>query len=677
MVEQVCGVPPEQFELVARLITDNSNRDRTTAFAYAVGWTQHTVGVQYIRTASILQLLLGNIGRPGGGILALRGHASIQGSSDIPTLFDLLPGYIPMPHAHLDETLQSFIQADRADKGYWANFDKYLISLLKAWWGAHATAANDYAFDYLPRLTGSHSTYDTVLEQLKGNCKGYFLMGQNPAVGSANTKMQRQAMANLDWLVVRDFSLIESATWWKDGPEIESGELRAEEQGTEVFFFPAASHTEKSGSFTNTNRLLQWRFQAVHPSGDARSDLWFMYHLGKRIRARLAGSTDERDRPVLDLTWDYPTEGEQDEPVGEAVLAEINGWDAQGRPLGTYEDLKADGTTSCGCWIYCGVYKDGVNQAARRKPAKEQTWVSPEWAWAWPANRRTLYSRASADLDGNPWSQRKALVWWDEGLGTWTGHDTPDFPATKSPHYRPGPDDEGVDAISGIDPFIMQSDGKGWLFTPVGLVDGPMPTHYEPQESPFDNLLYGQQCNPVRRAVEHESNRYAPRGTFPGSEVYPYVVTTYRVTEHFTAGGMSRWLPYLAELQPAMFVEVSPELAAERKLENAGWATIVTPRGAIEARVLITDRMAPLTVGGRTMHQIGMPYHWGPNGVTTGDAFNELSSISLDPNVHIQEVKALAADINPGRRPRGAGRLRYVEGFQERAGITASTGQEA
>jgi formate dehydrogenase major subunit len=677
MVEQVCGVPREQFERVAELITENSTRDRTTAFAYAVGWTQHTVGVQYIRTASILQLLLGNIGRPGGGILALRGHASIQGSSDIPTLFDLLPGYIPMPHAHLDETLRSFIEADSADKGYWANLDKYMISLLKAWWGASATEASDYAFDYLPRLTGSHSTYDTVQLQLKGECKGYFLMGENPAVGSANTKMQRLGMANLEWLVVRDFSLIESATWWKDGPEIESGELRTEEIGTEVFFFPAASHTEKSGSFTNTNRLLQWRFAAVEPAGDARSDLWFMYHLGRRIRQRLAGSTDERDRPVLDLTWDYPTTGSQDEPIGEAVLAEINGWDADGNPLSTYEDLKADGTTSCGCWIYCGVYKDGVNQAARRKPAKEQSWVSPEWAWAWPANRRTLYSRASADLDGNPWSPRKALVWWDEAEQKWTGHDTPDFPPTKAPSYRPGEDAHGVDAISGIDPFILQSDGKGWLYTPVGLVDGPMPAHYEPQESPYENLLYKQQSNPVRKAVESRHNRYAPTGSQPGAEVYPYVVTTYRVTEHFTAGGMTRWLPYLAELQPAMFVEVSPELAAERKLENAGWATIVTARGAIEARVLVTDRMSPLTVGGRVMHQIGMPYHWGPNGLTTGDAFNELSSISLDPNVHIQEVKALAADIRPGRRPRGAARLRYVEDFQRRAGVTASTGQES
>ncbi len=675
MVEEVCGVPQAQFEAVAKTITANSNRERTTVFAYAVGWTQHTVGVQYIRAASVLQLLLGNIGRPGGGILALRGHASIQGSSDIPTLFDLLPGYIPMPQAEPEhETLARFLEADRADKGYWANLDTYLISLLKAWWGNKATAENDYCYDYLPRITGSHSTYDTVLEQLAGLCKGYFLVGQNPAVGSANSKMQRLGMANLDWLVVRDFSLIESATWWKDGPEIESGELTTEEIATEVFFFPAASHTEKTGSFTNTNRLLQWRFAAVEPSGEARSDLWFFYHLGKRLRERLAASTDERDRPLLDLTWDYPTEGATDEPVGEAVLAEINGWGVDGEPLSDFNQLKADGSTACGCWIYCGVYAGGVNQAARRTPWTEQSWVSNKWGWAWPADRRTLYSRASADPDGKPWSDRKALVWWDEEAGRWLGHDTIDFPADRSPHYRPPEGATGVDALSGIDPFIMQSDGKGWLYAPAGLVDGPLPTHYEPQESPFVNPLYQQQANPTRRAVENVHNRYSPSGEEKGADVFPFVVTTYRLTEHFTAGGMTRWQPFLAELQPEMFCEVSPELAAERGLVNGGWASIVTARNVIEARVLVTDRMSMLTAGGRIVHQIGMPYHYGPNGLATGDAFNELSSVSLDPNVHIQEVKAMSADIQPGRRPRGPARLDYVAEYQRRAGITERTG---
>jgi formate dehydrogenase major subunit len=643
---------------------------------YALGWTQHTIGVQCIRAAGVLQLLLGNIGRPGGGIQALRGHASIQGSSDIPTLFNLLPGYLAMPHAEAHQNLETFIAVDRMDRGFWANMSAYMVSLLKAWWGPAATADNDFCFDYLPRLTGDHSTYQTVLEQLAKRCKGYFLMGENPAVGSANARMQRLGMASLDWLVVRDFSLIESATWWKDGPEIESGELTTETIPTEVFFLPAAAHTEKDGSFTNTNRLLQWRFTAVPPAGDARSDLWFMYHLGRRIREKLAGSTDPADRPVLDLTWDYPVEGPQDEPSAEAVLAEINGFGADGKPLSAYTQLRDDGSTACGCWIYCGVYAGGVNQAARRTPWREQNWLGPKWGWAWPADRRVLYNRASADPEGNPWSPGKALVWWDAEAGRWTGHDVPDFEPDKPPGYVPPPDAEGPAGLAGDDPFIMQADGKGWLYVPQGLLDGPMPTHYEAQESPVDNPVYPQQRNPVREVAAHPDNLSSPSGHARGSDVYPYVVTTYRLTEHFTAGGMSRWTPYLAELQPEFFCEVSPELAAERGLIHNGWATMVSARNTIEARVHVTDRMTPLAVDGTVVHQIGLPFHWGPNGMSTGDAANELSSIALDPNVHIQESKVLTVDIRPGRRPRGPGRLRLVREYQRRAGITADTGLE-
>jgi formate dehydrogenase major subunit len=677
MVERICGVPQDQFRKVCEMLTENSGRDRTSAFVYAVGWTQHTVGVQYIRTAAILQSLLGNIGRPGGGILALRGHASIQGSTDIPTLFNLLPGYIPMPHAHSNEDLDAFVQAESARKGFWGNMRAYAVSLLKSYWGDAATEDNDYCFDYLPRLTGSHSTYETAMAQIDGVCKGFFLMGENPAVGSANAKIQRLGMANLDWLVVRDFSLIESATWWKDGPEIESGELRTEDIGTEVFFLPAAAHTEKDGSFTNTQRMLQWHHQAVEPPGDARSDLWFTYHLGRIIREKLAASDDEMDRPILDLTWDYPTKGALDEPDAEAVLAEINGFDADGNPLSSYTQLKDDGSTRCGCWIYCGCYADGVNQTARRKPGKDQHWVAPEWGWAWPANRRILYNRASADKDGNPWSDRKAYVWWDAEQGKWTGHDVPDFIADRPPDYKPPGDATGPDALAGDDPFIMQADGKAWLFVPAGLTDGPLPAHYEPQESPFTNPLYGQQRNPVRQLLPpHPDNRYAPSDGSPGAAVYPYVATTYRLTEHHTAGGMSRWQPYLAELQPEFFCEVSPELAAERGLEHGGWATIVSPRAVVEARVLVTERMQPLVVDGRTMHQIGLPYHWGPNGYSTGDAANELLHMSLDPNTHIQEAKALSVDIRPGRRPRGAAADELVRAYRRRAGVTDETGTE-
>ncbi len=677
VVEDLCGIPEEVFHQVADALTGNSGRDRTSAIIYAVGWTHHTVGAQYIRSASILQTLLGNIGRPGGGILALRGHASIQGSTDIPTLFDTLPGYIPMPHAHQHQSLDEFLASDAGNKGFWGNMDAYTVSLLKAWWGEHATEDNDFCFDYLPRLTGNHGTYNTVMRQIDEGGGGYFLVGENPAVGSANARMQRLGMANLDWLVVRDLVMIESATWWKDGPEIETGEMRTEDIGTEVFFMPAAAHTEKSGSFTNTQRMLQWHHQAVEPAGDARSELWFYYHLGRIIREKLAGSTDERDRPLLELTWDYPTEGVLDEPSAEAVLAEINGWDAEGDPLPGYTKLAADGSTACGCWIYAGVYADGVNQSARRKPGGEQSWVAPEWGWAWPANRRILYNRASADPDGKPWSERKAYVWWDEDEGSWTGHDVPDFEATKRPDYVPPDDAKAQDALAGTDPFIMQGDGKAWLYAPAGLTDGPLPTHYEPTESPFENPLYGRQANPGRELYPRKNNLYSPSGRHPGSGVFPFVFTTYRLTEHHTAGGMSRFLSYLSELQPEFFCEVSPELAEHRGLEHLGWATVVSARTAIEARVLVTDRMTPLRITGRTLHQIGLPYHWGPNGLSVGDAANELVSIALDPNVHIQEAKAASCDIRPGRRPRGPELLTFMAEYRHRAGITDSTGTEA
>lgn len=684
LVQRLCGISPADFAAVADAITANSGRERTTCFAYAVGWTQHSLGAQYIRTAAILQLLLGNMGRPGGGIMALRGHASIQGSTDIPTLFNLLPGYLPMPVAGTHDTLADYLDAvySPAQKGYWTGAPAYFTSLMKSYWGAAATAENDWCYDYLPRLTGSHNTYATAMAMLEGEVEGYVLLGQNPAVGSSHGRLQRLAMSHLKWLVVRDLNLIESATFWKDGPEIASGELRTEEIDTEVFFLPAASHAEKDGSFTQTQRLLQWHEQAVRPPGQARSDLHFIHELGRTIRAKLAGSTDPRDRPLLDLVWDYPRD-EYGEPSAEAVLAEINGYhltgEKAGQPLTSFVEMTADGSTSGGCWIYTGVYAGGVNRAARRRPGAEQSWVAPEWGWAWPMNRRILYNRASADPEGRPWSERKAYVWWDEAAGRWTGHDVPDFPEATPPGYRPEPGTGGPAGLAGDDPFIMQSDGKGWLFAPQGMVDGPLPSHYEPQESPVANPLYAQQASPARRVYPRADNLSAPSAGEPGADVYPFVFTTYRLTEHHTAGGMSRWLPYLAELQPEFFCEVSPALARLRGLVNGGWATIVSPRAAIEARVLVTERLTPLAIEGRTVHQIGLPYHWGVGGtgaVVAGDSANDLLGVTLDPNVAIQESKVASCDIVAGRRPRGEGLTALVRDYQARAGLTAATGNE-
>ncbi len=663
VVEEICGVPRAQFLEVAETLCANSGRERTTAFVYSVGWTHRTTGVQYIRAASILQLLLGNIGRPGGGILALRGHASIQGSTDIPTLYNILPGYLPMPHAGADDTLEKWVSNNTSPGGYWGNFRDYAVSLLKAWWGDAATEANDFCLGHMPRIDGDHSIYPTVLGMRDGEVEGFFVMGENPAVGSSNAKLHRLAMANLKWLVVRDFQMIESATFWKDGPEVETGELRPRDCETEIFFLPAAAHTEKDGSFTNTQRLLQWHHKAVEPPGDCRSELWFMFHLTRRIREKLAGSGDPRDRAILDLIWDYPTKGAQEEPDAEAVLREISGFEWRGGAVPGYTSLKGDGSTACGCWIYSGVYADEVNQAARRKPRAQQDWVAAEWAWAWPMNRRILYNRASADPDGRPWSERKRYLWWDADEGKWAGPDVPDFKVDKAPDYVPGDDAKAEMALRGDEPFIMQPDGKGWLYAPSGLTDGPLPTHYEPHESPVGNALYGCRASPTRQTFERDDNRYNPAG----SPVYPYVLTTYRIAEHHTAGGMSRFLPYLSELAPDPFVEVSPELAAERGLEHNGWATIVTERTAVEARVMVTERIRPLTVQGRRLHQVGLPYHWGGNGLATGDAANDLLPLVLDSNVHISEFKSATCDVRAGRRPRGPALLALVGDYRARA----------
>jgi formate dehydrogenase major subunit len=660
MVQRVCGISPEDFHRAARTLVESSGPDRTTVVCYSVGLAHHTAAVQIIRALAILQLLLGNIGRPGGGILALRGHASIQGSTDIPTLFDLLPGYLHMPRAREQElTLKDYVSTGGADKGWWSHFDKYVVSLLKAWFGEAATAENDYGFSRLPKVTGTHAHFPTTLRMMDGGVEGYFLMGQNPAVGSPHSGLQRRALAKLKWLVVRDLAEIESATFWRDSPEVKDGELRTEDIQTEVFLMPAASHLEKEGTFTQTQRLLQWRDKALEPPGDARSELWFMYHLIRRVKEKLADSTDPRDWPIQNLTWELPEHGEHREPSAEAVLREINGYDvATGGPLPGFAQLKNDGSTACGCWIYSGVYAGGVNQARRREPGDLSApggWISSEWGWAWPANRRILYSRASADPEGRPWSERKRLVWWNEEQGRWTGYDVPDFPVDKRPDYRADPDAQGMDAIGGTDPFMMLADGRAWLFAPSGLLDGPLPTHYEPLESPLPNQLYPDlESNPAALRWTRPDNPYAEKQ----DPRFPCVLTTFRLTEHHTAGAMSRNLPWLAELQPEMFVEMDPVLARERGIEDGGWCTVITARAEIEARAVVSERMRPLRVDGRVVHQIAAPFHWGYGGPgPKGDSANDLMSLSGDPNTTMHESKAFTCDVRAGRRSRGTQKL--------------------
>jgi formate dehydrogenase major subunit len=652
MVQRICGISADDLRAVAEALIENSGRERTTAFCYALGWTQHTAGVQMIRAAAILQLLLGNIGRPGGGIMALRGHASIQGSTDIPTLYDLLPGYLHMPRAGEQELdLERYIATGGADRGWWSNFDKYIVSLLKAWFGDAATEDNGYGFAAIPKISGNHSHFATTMRMLDGGVEGFFVMGQNPAVGSQHAGLQRRALAKLKWLVVRDLAEIETATFWRDSPEVQTGELRPEDIQTEVFLMPAAAHIEKAGCFTNTQRLVQFKDKALEPPGDARSELWFMHHLARRVKAHYAASTEPRDWPIVNLTWDYPEAGVIRDPDVEAVMQEINGYEvATGRLVSSFTELRADGSTASGCWIYSGIFAGGVNQARRRDPgdvAAEGGRVSPQWAWAWPANRRILYNRASADPHGRPWSERKKYVWWDESRGRWTGYDVPDFPADKRPDYRAPDDATGMDAIGGAEPFMMMADGRAWLYSPSGLLDGPLPTHYEPIESPVPNLLYPDLgADPAGIRWQRPENPLHATA----DERYPIVATSFRLTEHHTAGGMSRALPWLGELQPEMFAEIDPVLAAARGIADGGWMTIMTERAEIEARALVTERMRPLRVDGRLVHQIGLPWHWGYGLGYPGDSTNDLGALSGEPNVSIQESKAFTCNVRAGRR---------------------------
>jgi formate dehydrogenase major subunit len=691
MVEQVCGVPRERWQQVAQAMAENSGRERTGAICYAVGWTQQSKGVQIIRAAAIIQLLLGNIGRPGGGIMALRGHASIQGSTDIPTLYDLLAGYMPQPSAPYDpqpgaegshtattwgsridkhtstlsqQTLKEYIDAEGVKTGWWSHFEEYIVSLLKSWYGeAIHEEGSDSGYRWIPKMIADHSHLATSYRMLDGKVKGYILMGENPAAGSTNARMQRKALEQLDWMVVRDLYEVESAAFWYKGPEpVDSSKIK-----TEVFLLPAAASTEKEGTFTNTQRLLQWRDKAVDPPGDARSDLWFVYHLGKRLQQLYADSTEPKDRPIQALTWDYEQEHPEpgtrvpDEPDALLVLKEINGYyvypqdqkegdskraytihDAPHVP--NFQALKADGSTACGSWIYSGVYPEpGHNRAAARTPDGD-TFL--QWGFAWPANRRILYNRASADPQGRPWSERKKYVWWDAEQKKWTGHDIPDFQVDKDPGYTPAPDATGMDAIAGDNPFIMKPDGRGWLFVTKGLKDGPLPAHYEPIESPVQNAMYKQQSNPAAKYYKGRPNNVLAA---VGDEHYPIVITTYRLTEHHVSGPMTRWLPWLNALQPSLFVELSPELAQERAIQHGEWLVINTPRGEIEARAMITRRLQPLRIGKKTVHQIGLPFHWGFQGKVKGSIANDLTHMVLEPNVSIEEAKAFTCNIRPGR----------------------------
>jgi formate dehydrogenase major subunit len=530
-------------------------------------------------------------------------------------------------------------------------------------YGDAATKENDFGFAWHPRISGDHSHMPMMIAMSEDRVRGMFAMGQNPAVGGQNASFQRAALGKLDWLVVKDNFETETAAFWYKAPAVMDGSIRSEDIQTEVFFFPSAQVAEMDGTFTNTQRLIKFHHKAVDPPGDARSDIWFTYHLGKRLKKLYEGSTEARDQGFLNLVWDYEPDPDdveawqiKDEPSALKILREINGY-TSGKPeehLPGFAALKDDGSTTCASWIYSGVYpKPGLEnlKAASRIPdGGGGGSANLQWGFAWPANRRIIYNRASAKPDGTPWSEEKKWVYWDpdkvnpatDKPGVWTGADVPDFAAGKAPDAKPDPDAIGLDALSGTDPFILKADGKGWLFTPTGLVDGPMPTHYEPMESPATNALYpSQQNSPVLKAWNVDGNRRAE----PQDPAFPYVLTTYRLTEHHLSGVMSRWLPWLAELQPELFIEISPELAGEKGIANTEVVRVITPRAEITAKALVTARMRPMTIGGKTVHHVGLPWHWGYQGLVTGSVTNDLSLMVGDPNVTIHESKAFVCNV--------------------------------
>lgn len=640
-VERTCGTPRDKFVQVVEAFAVTGKPGKAGTILYAMGQTQHTVGSQNVRAMAILQLLLGNIGIPGGGVNAMRGESNVQGSTDMGVLYNTLPGYLGMVESPKHSSFKDYVSKETPAASYWSNKPKFLVSILKAWWGDKATAANDFCFDYLPKNGGNYSWINLFENMYAGGIKGLMVMGQNPAVSGPNSRFERRALSKLDWLVVMEIFETETTSFWK-APGVDPKSI-----STEVFLLPAGDAMEKAGSIANSGRLIQWRPQVATAPGQARSDIWILDRLFKAVREAYKGSEDPKDRPVLDLLWDY---GEAPDP--ERVAWEINGyWAAdfigpdgkvvgdKGRLLDTFGQLRDDGSTACGCWIYTGYFSDADDGEGRILPACKRTGrkdpgglgIYPYWGFVWPVNRHILYNRCAADAEGRPWSQGKALIWWDAEKKKWTGRDVPDFVATRAP-----------DGPGGKDPFIMRVDGKGGIF--AILNEGPLPEHYEPVESPTRNLLSSVQNNPVIKVWDTDSSKGV--GDRVGSaQQFPIVCTTFRLVEHWQAGGLSRTLGWLSEVQPNMFVEMSEELAAEKGIKNGDNVRVASARGEISCVAVVTSRFKPFTIDGQKLHHVGMPWHFGWSGIATGDSANDLTPHVGDGNTGIPEYKAFLVDV--------------------------------
>ncbi len=634
---KVTGMPKDKFLQVIETFAETGKPDKSGTIMYAMGTTQHTVGTQYVRSYAILQLLLGNIGVPGGGINAMRGESNVQGSTDMCVLFHILPGYLKMVtsdcqnlKAYLDQNTPQTKDPDSVN--YWKNTPKFFISLLKAWWGDKATKENDFCFHYLPKNSGNYSWISLFEAMYEGKIKGLFDFGMNPAVSGSNSNKELKALDKLEWLVEVQLWDTETSSFWRR-PGVNPADIQ-----TEVFLLPAAAFHEKEGSVTNSGRWAQWRYKAIEPVGESKSDLEILDLLCNAIKSKYAGSTEEKDKPILDLVWNYGSP-----PKSENVWKEINGYDLNtGKLLVNFTKLMDDGTTSCGNWLYSGCYTEEGNMMARReKDDPGNIGLYPKWAWCWPLNRRVLYNRCSVDASGNPYKPNQVLVKWDAKENKWITNDVPDFV------WKDANGNMVLPEKSAKSPFIMRVEGVGALFS-KDPTDGPFPEHYEPFESPVINVFSSQQFNPVCKIWNGDFNKRAE----VGSSEFPIVGTTFRLTEHWQSGQMTRNLPWLAELMPEMFVEISKELAAAKGIKNGETVKVVTARGEVEAKACITERIKALNINGKIVEMCAMPWHFGYKGYVTGGpdpnknyAANLLTAHIGDANTMIPEYKVFLCDI--------------------------------
>lgn len=636
-VSEITGTSTSALEKVYLAYGSTFPANKAGTVLYAMGWTQHTVGVQNIRAMAIIQDLLGNMGVAGGGINALRGESNVQGSTDAGLLFHIWPGYLPTPRAAW-ATLEDYNKTTPSSKdprsvNWWKNRPKYIVSFLKSMFGEKATKENDFGYSWMPKLDVEQdaSWLNLFDEMYKGSFTGFFAWGMNPACSSAHAGKVRQALAKLDWMVNVNVFDNETGSFWK-GPGMDPKKIK-----TEVFQLPCAAFLEKEGSISNSGRWMQWRYKAVNPPGEAKPDGDIIYDLFKKVRALYEKEKGVFPEPILNLKWDYETNGHFDV---HKVAKEINGYDlTAGKLMANFVGLKEDGTTSCGNWLYSASYTEAGNMAARRKKTDPTgLGLFPEWSWCWPLNRRIIYNRASVDLDGNPRDPKRPLLKWDPAEKKWIG----DVPDNAVPPM----------GTNGAYPFIMKPDGVASLFGP-GLADGPFPEHYEPLECPIEkNLMSSQRINPVIKVFEGGPDTFATC-----DPKYPFVCTTYRVTEHWQTGVLTRWLPWLIEAEPQVFCEMSLELGKLRGIKNGDRVIVETPRGKLEAVAIVTSRLKPFNVAGQTIHQIGLPWHFGwlqPK--DGGESANLLTPTIGDPNTMIPESKAFMANVRklavaPAKKP--------------------------